>query len=471
MAKKLNSKKLKLAFIIFSFIYLVFLVINFVSADDSPLCFIISKNNCDPQRGKYFLFEVSSNGTIGGAHVAKNNNQYGYAVCCSFDPGERLNSCDDSNEMNTILRLSGANNAHAERREQYSVSSYGGGNRICFSNINETFAANDNTQAGTDSVLILRLSNFTNAHLQIPDGNYEFMVFGKLKRGPGQCDLTSAIWEKTQTANGTYVNMTVEGSQQCAGQTITFDILDKDGKSCKAGQISGCIPPQDINFPAESTNVNGTWKAAPPGENYTFVANVSGTSESVTSNNKLSVYLTPPWCQQLQITLCSQYNNENDCNNNVCLVNPQGQIRDNVDCSDPNVNCGCSWSNSDNKCKVSWSYTDPNTEKDVGKCTYTQTTDDDCSDGLLIVNLTANWTWDQSCDQNCQQQYSYLQNQCTSGLKSVECPAQIALPFFGFYQFVLALVIIAAIYFVVVLRRNALKKRAFKRSGKKIQKN
>jgi len=91
---------------------------------------------------------------------------------------------------------------------------------------------------------------------------------------------------------------------------------------------------------------------------------------------------------------------------------------------------------------------------DVGTCVYTQDTDDTCDDGFLTFYWTAQWTWDEECDSACRLENSDLEAQCVDGQKTVECPAQIPLPFFNIYSFIAALVIIALIYAVVITKKK-----------------
>ena len=100
----------------------------------------------------------------------------------------------------------------------------------------------------------------------------------------------------------------------------------------------------------------------------------------------------------------------------------------------------------------------------VGICIYTQFTDDTCDDeGFLTFSWTGEWIWDAGCDlpSGCQTQADNLalQAQCEEGgEKTVECPAQIPLPFFNIYSFVAALTIIALIYVILILRKEKRKR-------------
>jgi hypothetical protein len=96
---------------------------------------------------------------------------------------------------------------------------------------------------------------------------------------------------------------------------------------------------------------------------------------------------------------------------------------------------------------------------EVGTCVYTQFTDDTCDDdGFLTFSWTAAWIWDEGCDATCQTENSDLAAQCVDGQKTVECPAQIPLPFFNIYSFIATLSIIALIYVILILRKEKRKR-------------
>jgi len=90
----------------------------------------------------------------------------------------------------------------------------------------------------------------------------------------------------------------------------------------------------------------------------------------------------------------------------------------------------------------------------IGTCYYQeQSTGDTCSTtGYLTINLTASWVWSpQNPNQNDPQN---LAGKCQSTVQTFQCPAQIPLPFFGFYNFLVALVLIAFIYLIIGFRKR-----------------
>ena len=89
----------------------------------------------------------------------------------------------------------------------------------------------------------------------------------------------------------------------------------------------------------------------------------------------------------------------------------------------------------------------------IGQCIYTEQTSDTCEDdGFLTFSWTATWTWDPSNPGH--QDPNNRQAKCINGQKTVECPAQIPLPFFGFYNMIVALMLISLIYWILALRKK-----------------
>ncbi len=93
----------------------------------------------------------------------------------------------------------------------------------------------------------------------------------------------------------------------------------------------------------------------------------------------------------------------------------------------------------------------------IGQCKYTAQTSDTCEDdGFLTFSWTASWTWDPECDATCQAQAANQDKaaQCRDGQKTVECPAQILLPFFGFYNIIVVLIMVSLIYMIMSTRKK-----------------
>lgn len=80
-----------------------------------------------------------------------------------------------------------------------------------------------------------------------------------------------------------------------------------------------------------------------------------------------------------------------------------------------------------------------------GKCKYAEETDDDCEDGFLTYSWTVTWETESEAPQP---------DWCVNGGGRIPCPAQLQLPFFGFYNIIAVLLLITLIYVVLILRKN-----------------
>jgi len=94
---------------------------------------------------------------------------------------------------------------------------------------------------------------------------------------------------------------------------------------------------------------------------------------------------------------------------------------------------------------------------EIGTCIYTQFTDDTCDDdGFLTFSWTAEFVWAEGMGP--EDDVKGLHLNCVDGQKTVECPAQIPLPFFNIYSFIATLSIIALIYVILILRKEKRKR-------------
>ncbi len=93
-----------------------------------------------------------------------------------------------------------------------------------------------------------------------------------------------------------------------------------------------------------------------------------------------------------------------------------------------------------------------------GTCVVQSSTNGTCaSGGVITLNMTATWIGDQS----------RVPPSCTSGVKSVECPAQEQLPFFKWWNLAATVVVLALIYIVVALSMKKKKETRHKTSKRK----
>jgi hypothetical protein len=204
------------------------------------------------------------------------------------------------------------------------------------------------------------------------------------------------------------------------------------------------------------------WPETDPPEYYFTATILNGTGGSKQSSNLLSVYqLPPPQCSN--IITCSDYGDQQSCQNDECTV-AKNSVPSSVDCNAPNAACACSWNSTANVCEGSWRIDNPPPQTDVGTCYYTEDTTGTCqgngSNGFLTVTWLSRWAW--SPENPGQNDTQGLQAECLAANGSTDnlaCPAQIPLPFFGSYNLVAALVLVALIYLVLNMKKRKTKKR------------
>jgi len=98
---------------------------------------------------------------------------------------------------------------------------------------------------------------------------------------------------------------------------------------------------------------------------------------------------------------------------------------------------------------------------EIGICIYTQVTDDTCGDdGFLTFSWVAEFVWVEECGlgSTCRADNQDLADQCETIDETRACPAQIPLPFFNIYSFIVTLIIITLIYVVLILRKEKRKR-------------
>jgi len=83
---------------------------------------------------------------------------------------------------------------------------------------------------------------------------------------------------------------------------------------------------------------------------------------------------------------------------------------------------------------------------DGGTCFITEITDDDCENGFITYSWEGTWTGEQNG--------SDYDTCVAGGERTVPCPAEIQLPFFGIYNFIITFMLIGLIYAFVIFRKK-----------------
>ena len=165
-------------------------------------------------------------------------------------------------------------------------------------------------------------------------------------------------------------------------------------------------------------------------------------------NGEVSSFLSITFVEGLncnEVVTCLDYTDQSLCENDnaLCQV-ASDSIPEDVDCNDPLIECFCSWNVSGNVCNPSFTVSEMEIEVEIeiGTCTYTSETGDNCDDGFLSYSWTADWDGTPES----------RPLECVDGSRTIECPAQIQLGFFGIYNFIVTALIIAVIYILLILR-------------------
>ncbi|HIJ09571.1 MAG TPA: hypothetical protein HA368_02420, partial [Nanoarchaeota archaeon] len=209
-------------------------------------------------------------------------------------------------------------------------------------------------------------------------------------------------------------------------------------------------------------------------------------------SNRLEILVqdVTPWCSNYETEVsCNECDYiscnaaENSVNEKVFEAFPEiwndTRCGDEIAGPDPSCSylmlCKCIWNSSTNKCDYTWD-SSPGLDCDtdsptVGSCKYSESTVDNCNDGFLEYSWSTVWTWgadngyatysngpsNEIADYVLENGLYYydpfkLSPRCVGGSNIIPCPAKIQLPFFGFYNLIITILLIAGVYFV--LRRN-----------------
>jgi len=142
------------------------------------------------------------------------------------------------------------------------------------------------------------------------------------------------------------------------------------------------------------------------------------------------------------------------------------------------LDLACCNTKSDGKIDPSCYYADPDNWVNlnypkIGYCNYISDNQDDCEDGFLEYSWEGKWVWGKnsfitpynSFSKNsvdyifADGKYHYdplriSETSCESGEKTLACPAQIKLPFFGFFGFLISLILISLIYLSLIFKNK-----------------
>ncbi len=414
---------MKRGLLLTTFFLLVALSFGVFAAGEN--CFITDRTSC--QASGYIVMGLSD--TTNAHGQLANQSTYNYVLCCNFAGSTTCNG------NNTLLKLSSSTNAHAEIPNGTSYL-----NNVCYEQLSCISTAS-NCSNTLYTLSTVSLTGNTNAHIGATGDFATNICCSSPNFGPAE----SAFWSTNgqtsisslETVPGTTtVKLVLGNSQLSQGTNVSFDIYENDLFLDDFIKSTSAIVDANGTAVAEWTVTLGDLeKTANDYDEFYFNAN-----ERTSNYLSLSI-LEVSACNNLVI--CSDYNNQSLCEADSCGIS-LNSAPSSLDCSDPFTDCFCGWSSAKSECNFNFEVTNPETNLTVGTCVFSESTNDDCSDGFLSYSWTVSWTGNQGD----------LPASCVDGSKVIECPAQVQLPFFGIYNVFLAVIAIGLIYYFLVIREK-----------------
>lgn len=417
----------------------IFLVQGIYAVEES--CFITDKTTCLSE-GNTVVMGLSDPTNAHGELA--NESNYDYALCCNF-PGNL--ACNGDNE---IIGLSSATNAHAEEHDlpNYPVN-------ICYGELSDCRSAVGS--CNSYEIGILALSDSTDAHIgSIGDSGYnEYNICCT----PPDTIISSLFWsdsldnkiiEANISIGISTIKMNLENEDLTVGTNVLFELFENDP-----------FFDDDIMSVTETVSTNGSvsseWAITQedldktPNDYKEFYFKIGEDSSNLLNLN----IIVEEGFTCANVVTCGNYVDEGNCGSDttLCQVAPNG-VPEGIDCSNPAITCQCVWAT--DVCETTYSEQEEGEIGSYGSCIVGEETVDEngCDDGFLTTSLAGTWIW------NEEENPDHLdpdgkKAQCEEvGTKVIECPAQIKLPFFGFYNIITTTLIIAMAYLFIISRRK-----------------
>ena len=459
-----------------------FFLVN-VSAEG---CWIeTSESTCESTEGNYALMRLSASTNAHGELIS--GTSYTNVLCCDFGTGNTACS-----ETNKIIGLSSPTNAHAEEPK---LNNYA--NDVCYEDL---ICAYKTSSCATDEIGILSLSSITNAHIGPYEGtgSYEVKICCESEVNTGfceeltcggqsfcsdyefenecgcdSCDIAEGselceegdicLCEWRASTGECFLNVETIELPQCGNNVIDYEL----GETCDGtnfGLITGCI---DLGFAGGELGCYSSGNSQECTLDITkceggIAGGICG-DEIIQSPNDEQVYEN---CDCGEDGVC----NSAELNNKKC--EDFGLSGEGLSCYPSTNSNGCTFDTT--ACEIG----EGNNPSKIGKCSYDESTDDDCEDKFLTYSWNANWEWDEEnigqtppCEEDyilegglCYYDPNGARAKCVDGSNTVPCPAQIQLPFFGSYSVVIIIFLIVSIYIFLKFKE---KEKSSKKKRKK----
>ncbi|MCK9568213.1 hypothetical protein M0R72_04645 [Candidatus Pacearchaeota archaeon] len=359
-------------------IFLLIFLSSGIFAVGVGTCGVVSRSSCVAANGDNIVMGLSAT-TDAHAQLASIGT-YSYVLCCNFaDPIANL-TCTTS-PSNEIIGLSATTNAHAEVPSGTAYSF-----PICY----RGFVCGKYTACPDKTIEVLSLSADTNAHVGTFATYNTKICCGGISVANSLCKIKSATWSITDSIVGQGIRLVVTGSSSsdCAGVTVSFNVLEKDTGSYQK------VTTNPVNVAFNGATATGMWYSEYQddgllGGDPEYVFNVSIVKNpkiSKLSSNELSVSelsvngLDEIYCAS--VTTCDDYNNQLECESDasLCKVANASSLPE-VDCDSDSTVCGCLWNDDTSTCGFNW-----------GEIEDCGTPEDGCNYGCtLCKNTTGNY--------------------------------------------------------------------------------
>jgi len=451
----------------------IIILTGFISAEDGCT---IRQDNC--LEGEYRVMGLSAqtnaHGQVWNAS-AYGYLEYDYILCCNFGEGDTSCSSNSHPEYgigipsNKIIGLSSETNAHAEilGESNYPVD-------VCYDGLS---CMNIYECGGTYPIGILSLSDDINAHIgEIndygpPDGSNiccknECEGIGCM--GASICDeygyKTECECDKCNVADE---SIFCEEGDICLCEWVGEETEGKcvlnveeavDPNICGDNRIN-----PELGETCDGTSL-GDWDCT----DYGFTGGILScydpeTVNKCTHDTSLCTGGTSGICGDGTLNSGEGC----DCGGDVCTLEELNSktcedfslLEGELACYSPTHANNCTFDTTG--CEPSESH-----PSKIGKCTYDESTDDNCDDKFLTYSWNATWTWDEGNPEHYDPNNAAAK--CIDGYDTVPCPAQIELPFFGSYSIVVIIALIALVYvFLKFKEKEKLKKKPSSKKKKK----
>ena len=369
-------------------LFLTIFLISFASAES---CSIVQRSSCATN----IVMGISS---TTNAHGEVGPGSYDYVLCCDFGTG--VTTCSETNE---IIGLASPTNSHAQIPSLIDYT-----NPVCYENLVCTNRATCNA----DEIGVLSLFGETNAHIG-GAGDYleKICCTGMCDLGEkyleGNCYLDkAAYWADTNGAplsqqnvlvGSTQIVLKLVNSKLQTGTEVSFNIYEKD--SLYNDDIKSIIGTVDSDETAEviwtmvQADIDKAYgvldEETSIDEDFEFYFDVSGET-----SNLLEITIAPQTgCSS--VILCSDYEYETECVQDVCIKSEFSVESKNsaISCGG-DILCQCVWDATSSSCSSKWTaiISGPNCGNGV------EETGEECDDGNIADGDGCSSTCEYECD-------------------------------------------------------------------------